>query len=62
MVGVRADLARVYNLERAKFLRGEVERIADSAPKFAAEIGFFDAVDERKDKFMFRFSDGEVVA
>lgn len=46
MVGVRADLARRYNLERARFLRGEVDRIADKAPKFAAEIGFFDAGDQ----------------
>ena len=46
MVGIRADLARMYNLERAKFLRGDVKRIANSAPNFAAETGFFDARDE----------------
>ena len=46
MVGVRADLARLYNLERAKFLRGDVQRIAKSAPNFAAEIGFFNAAGE----------------
>ena len=40
MVGTRLELARRYNLERARFLRGEVERIADSAPNFAAEIGY----------------------
>ncbi len=38
--GSRADLARLYNLERAKFLRREVVRIARSAPDFAAEIGY----------------------
>ena len=46
MVGIRAGLARRYNLERAKLLRGDVERIANSAPNFAAEVGFFDARDE----------------
>lgn len=39
-VGRRADLARLYNLERGKFLRGEVARIARNAPDFAAEIGY----------------------
>ena len=38
-VGSRADLARLYNLERAKFLRRQVKRIARSAPEFALEIG-----------------------
>ncbi len=37
-VGTRVDLARLYNLERAKFLRGQVSRIADTAPNFAREI------------------------
>lgn len=39
-VGSQADLASLYNLERAKFLRGQVARIARSAPVFAAEIGY----------------------
>ncbi len=39
-VGIRADLARLYNLERAKFLRGQVVRIAPDAPEFAREIGY----------------------
>ena len=38
--GILSDLARLYNLERVKFLRGEVERIAHSAPKFAEEISY----------------------
>ena len=38
--GILSDLARLYNLERAKFLRGKVERTAHSAPKFAEEIGY----------------------
>ncbi len=38
--GSRAGLARLYNLERAAFLRGQVERIACSAPKFAQETGY----------------------
>ena len=38
-VGSRADLARIYNLERGKFLRGQVARIAQSAPDYAREIG-----------------------
>ncbi len=38
--GTLPDLARLYNLERAKFLRGEVIRIAYSAPLFAEEIGY----------------------
>ena len=39
LVGTQAELARLYNLERAKFLRGQVSRIADTAPNFAREIG-----------------------
>jgi len=39
-VGTRLALARLYNLERAKFLRGQIARIAHDAPKFAAEIGY----------------------
>ena len=38
--GVLSDLARLYNLERAKFLRGEVNYIARDAPKFAEEIAY----------------------
>ena len=37
--GIRAGLARSYNLERAKFLRGQVPRIAPDAPAFGREIG-----------------------
>ena len=37
--GTYSDLARLYNLERAKFLRGQVSRIAGTAPDFAREIG-----------------------
>ena len=37
--GIYSDLARLYNLERAKFLRGQVSRIAGTAPDFAREIG-----------------------
>ena len=40
-VGIRSDLARLYNLERAKFLRGQVTRIAPDAPEFAREIDYF---------------------
>lgn len=40
--GRRADLARLYNLERARFLRGEVSRIAPTALEFAREIGTAD--------------------
>ena len=39
-VGTKAKLARLYNLERAKFLRGEVSRIAPTAGKFGIEIGY----------------------
>jgi len=37
---LKAGLERLYNLERAKFLRGEVDHIAISAPEFAKEIGY----------------------
>ncbi len=39
VVGTQSALARLYNLERAKFLRGQAGRIAFDAPKFAKEIG-----------------------
>ncbi len=39
-VGNRAELARLYNLERAAFLRGQVARIARSAPDFGREMGY----------------------
>ena len=38
--GTVPDLARLYNLERAKFLRGEVASIVYSAPQFAEKIGY----------------------
>ncbi len=38
--GRYAELARLYNLERARFLRGEVDRIAGTARAFADEIGY----------------------
>jgi len=41
MVGTQAGVARLYNLERAKFLRGQVRRIAGRALDFGAEIGYF---------------------
>ena len=40
MVGTKARLARLYNLERARFLRGQVSRIAPKARIFGSEIGF----------------------
>ena len=40
MQGAKADLARLYNLERAKFLRGEVDGIAGTANTFGDQIGF----------------------
>jgi len=40
MVGTEARLARLYNLERARFLRGQVSRIASKARIFGNEIGF----------------------
>ena len=39
-VGTQAELARLYNLERARFLRGQVSRIASRAQDFADEIGY----------------------
>lgn len=36
---VNAEAGRLYNLERAKFLRGEVDRIAPTLPKFKLEKG-----------------------
>jgi hypothetical protein len=41
-VGTHAELARLYNLERAKFLRGEVLRIAPTARQYGEEIGYAD--------------------
>lgn len=40
--GLRSGLAKLYNLERAKFLRGEVSRIASKAILYAREIGYGD--------------------
>ena len=40
LVGIKVTLAHLYNLERARFLRGEVEQIASSAPEYAKEIGY----------------------
>lgn len=37
--GDYVELARLYNLERAKFLREQVSRIAGTAPDFAREVG-----------------------
>ncbi len=45
MVGTEARLARLYNLERAKFLRGQVSRIASKARIFGNEIGFSTLID-----------------
>jgi len=45
-VGDRADLARLYNLERARFLRRQVSRIARRAPDFAAEVGSWETGDK----------------
>ncbi len=45
MGGTEAALARLYNLERAKFLRGQVSRIASKARLFGREIGYFRADD-----------------
>lgn len=44
--GDQADLARLYNLERARFLRGQVSRIARRAPDFAAEVGYRKTADK----------------
>lgn len=41
--GTQADLARLYNLERAKFLRGKVTRIAGKAPDLAKDIDYHPA-------------------
>ncbi|HLX61670.1 MAG TPA: hypothetical protein VKX17_10345 [Planctomycetota bacterium] len=38
--GSQANLARLYNLERARFLRGEIPRIAPDAVEFGVEIGY----------------------
>ncbi len=46
MVGVQAGLARAYNLERARFLRGQVDRIAHTALEFAEQIGYSGADDQ----------------
>lgn len=45
MVGTQAGLARLYNLERAGFLRGQVSRIAARALDFAAERNHSDTTD-----------------
>lgn len=45
MVGSEAGLAHLYNLERARFLRGQVGRIASKARDFAAEIGYTNPAD-----------------
>ena len=37
---VYADLARLYNLERSRFLRGQVSRIAGKAHDFEQEISY----------------------
>lgn len=36
--GTKAELARLYNLERARFLRGQVSHIASKARLFADEL------------------------
>ena len=41
--GEHAGLATLYNLERARFLRGEVAHIAPTARAFAQEKGIDDA-------------------
>jgi len=38
--GTMPGLARLYNLERAKFLRGQVASVARNAPTFAKETGY----------------------
>lgn len=45
MVGTEAGLAHLYNLERARFLRGQVSRIASKTRDFAAEIGYTNPTD-----------------
>ena len=39
LVGNEAEIARLYNLERAKFLRGEIDSIAENIPEFRKERG-----------------------
>jgi hypothetical protein len=41
-VGTKSELARLYNLERARFLRGQVRRIASNANEFAVEIRYIE--------------------
>lgn len=43
-VGTCAELARHYNLERARFLRGEVNHIAPTARQFGQETGFSESM------------------
>ncbi len=64
MVGTQVGLARLYNLERAKFLRGQVSRIASKARDFANEIGYQEmtGTDLSGDWGMFKFSEGACVA
>ena len=38
--GSQSELARLYNIERARFLRGEISRIAPDAVEFGLEIGY----------------------
>lgn len=38
--GKVAELARLFNLERAKFLRGQITRIVHRARDFGDEIGY----------------------
>jgi len=40
LVGNKVRLAHLYNLERARFLRGEVNHIARSAPEYAEKISY----------------------
>ena len=40
MLGTKAGLAELDNRERARFLCGEVPRLASTANEFAAEIGW----------------------
>ncbi|HZO88269.1 MAG TPA: polymorphic toxin-type HINT domain-containing protein [Chthonomonadaceae bacterium] len=39
-VGTNAELARLYNLERARFFRGEVDSIPATAQEFGRKIGY----------------------
>ena len=43
-IGINADLARLYNLEHAKFLRGEIEQIEATARQFGERIRYDDAL------------------